>query len=70
MTLGQRILPKTSLADELLLASIPTVSSEFAYATTPHRDTMPYDGLNPTMPVYAAGRRTDPPVSVPKALML
>lgn len=49
-------------------ASTPTVSREFAYAITPQRDTIPYDGLNPTIPVYAAGRRTDPPVSVPSAL--
>ena len=61
-------LPKTLLAMELSLASIPTVSREFAYATTPHRDTMPYEGLKPVIPVYAAGSRIDPPVSVPNAL--
>ena len=47
---------------------IPTVSREFAYATTPQREIRPYEGLKPTVPVYAAGSRTDPPVSVPKAL--
>lgn len=29
---------------------------------------MPYEGLSPTTPQYDAGRRTDPPVSVPSAL--
>jgi hypothetical protein len=40
---------------------------EFAYGTTPQRDIVPYEGLKPTTPVYAAGNLTDPPVSVPKA---
>src|SRR5919201_207387 len=31
----------------------------------PKRDTAPYVGLCPTMPVTAAGWRIDPPVSVP-----
>lgn len=31
---------------------------------------MPYEGLKPVVPVYAAGSRTDPPVSVPNALFL
>ena len=35
---------------------------------TPRLDTSPYEGLYPTMPVQAAGKRTDPPVSVPNAL--
>ena len=30
---------------------------------------MPYEGLKPTVPVYAAGSRTEPPVSVPSALV-
>jgi hypothetical protein len=49
---------------------MPTVSKEFAYATTPHLDISPYDGLKPKTPVYAAGNRTEPPVSVPIALEL
>lgn len=61
-------LQKTSAAVLLSRAMIPTVSSEFAYATTPHLEISPYDGLKPTMPVYAAGSLTEPPVSVPNAL--
>ena len=61
--------PKTLRAVLLFLANIPTVSREFAYATTPQRDTSPYDGLKPDIPVYEAGSRTDPPVSVPSALV-
>ena len=49
-------------------ARTPTVSNEFEYATTPHREIIPYDGFRPYIPQYAAGRRTDPPVSVPNAL--
>lgn len=30
--------------------------------------TSPYEGLRPTTPQYEAGSRTEPPVSVPKAL--
>ena len=30
----------------------------------------PYDGLSPTTPQYDAGSRTEPPVSVPRALSL
>jgi hypothetical protein len=60
--------PNTCLTFFVVRAKTPTVSSELAYATTPHRDTSPYDGLKPTTPQYAAGRRTEPPVSVPRAL--
>ena len=45
----------------------PIVSSEFAYATRPYRETRPYVGFRPTMPQNAAGQRTEPPVSVPRA---
>ncbi len=45
----------------------PIVSSEFAYATRPYRETLPYVGFSPTMPQNAAGQRTEPPVSVPSA---
>jgi hypothetical protein len=38
-----------------------------AYAMSPQRDRRPYDGRNPTTPLYAAGNRTDPPVSEPNA---
>ena len=47
---------------------IPTVSSEEARGINPYRDTLPQDGLRPTMPQNEAGSRTDPPVSVPRAL--
>src|SRR4051812_17575340 len=36
---------------------------------TPQRERRPYEGLKPTTPVYAAGSRTEPPVSVPRALL-
>jgi hypothetical protein len=61
-------LQNTFLTVEVFLPRIPTVSKELAYATTPHRESNPYEGLNPTVPVYAAGSRTEPPVSVPRAL--
>ena len=57
----------TSLASSTVLAKIPTVSKEFAYATNPHREHRPYEGLNPTTPQYEAGSLTDPPVSDPNA---
>ena len=59
---------KMSLTLEIFFPRIPTVSSELAYATTPHRESKPYEGLKPTVPVYAAGSLTEPPVSVPRAL--
>lgn len=59
---------KTLRTSSTFFASIPTVSREFAYGMTPNLDNRPYEGLNPTVPVYAAGARTDPPVSVPNAL--
>ncbi len=33
----------------------------------PARLTRPYVGFSPTMPQHAAGKRMDPPVSVPRA---
>ena len=36
---------------------------------TPCLETSPYEGLKPKTPVYAAGSLTDPPVSVPSALI-
>lgn len=65
---GHRDVQKTSLTLDVVLPRIPTVSKELAYATTPHRESNPYEGLNPTVPVYAAGSLTEPPVSVPRAL--
>lgn len=52
----------------MVFPKIPTVSNELAYATTPQREINPYEGLKPTVPVYAAGSLTEPPVSVPSEL--
>jgi hypothetical protein len=65
---SQIIIPKINLESSTVLENIPTVSRECAYGTNPHLERRPYDGLNPTTPQYAAGKRTDPPVSEPKAL--
>ncbi len=46
----------------------PICSSEFAYAISPNRETLPYVGFRPTIPQNAAGQRIDPPVSVPSAI--
>jgi hypothetical protein len=51
-------------------AMIPTQSRLLAYAIMPQRDKRPYEGFNPTTPQYAAGSRTDPPVSDPSALVV
>lgn len=59
--------PKTPLTSSTLLAKTPTQSNESAYDTTPYRLTVPYPGFNPTIPQYAAGSLTLPPVSVPNA---
>src|SRR5262249_30223933 len=45
----------------------PAWSSDDASATSPYRDTPPYVGFTPTVPVTAARCRIDPPVSVPIA---
>src|SRR5262245_12220945 len=45
----------------------PTWSFDHDRAIAPARLTRPYVGLSPTMPQQAAGRRMDPPVSVPSA---
>lgn len=45
----------------------PPWSRELEKATMPYRDTAPYVGLTPTVPVTAAGWRMEPPVSVPIA---
>jgi len=63
-----RILQNAFLIVDTSEAIIPTVSKEFAYGITPQREIAPYDGLKPTIPVYAAGNLTDPPVSVPRAI--
>src|SRR5680860_1499753 len=45
----------------------PSWSRLEASATSPYRETPPYVGLTPTVPVTAAGWRIEPPVSVPTA---
>ena len=44
----------------------PTLSNDLDSSNTPSREIFPGVGINPTTPHHAAGRRTDPPVSVPK----
>ena len=45
----------------------PIWSSDEAMAIAPKRETPPYVGLTPTVPVSAPGWRIEPPVSVPRA---
>ena len=45
----------------------PGVSKDDANATQPQREHRPYVGFMPTKPVMAAGKRIEPPVSVPVA---
>jgi hypothetical protein len=45
----------------------PTVSSDGASGYTPFTDTRPHVVFSPVTPQQAAGMRTEPPVSVPKA---
>ena len=45
----------------------PGVSKEDANAIQPQREDRPYVGFIPTSPVMAAGKRIEPPVSVPVA---
>src|SRR5690348_9187907 len=54
-------------ASRTVRAHGPPWSREDENATMPYRDTAPYVGLTPTVPVTAAGWRMDPPVSVPMA---
>mmetsp|Transcript_3297 Transcript_3297/g.11897 ORF Transcript_3297/g.11897 Transcript_3297/m.11897 type:complete len:282 (+) Transcript_3297:615-1460(+) len=61
------IAASTTAASPTVRASTPTVSNELQYAINPNLDTRPYVGFNPTTPQYAAGNRTDPPVSLPSA---
>ena len=61
-------IPNTVAAVVTVDASMPTVSIELASGINPYRDTRPYVGLTPTVPQKEAGSRTEPPVSVPRAL--
>jgi hypothetical protein len=52
--------------------SPPTLSDPFSAESTEEMCAYllsnPYEGFNPTTPQYDAGRRIEPPVSVPSAL--
>lgn len=43
-------------------------SKELARGTNPKRETNPYEGLNPKIPLNEAGFLVEPPVSEPIAL--
>ncbi len=57
----------TSEASLAVRAMIPTVSKVGASIATPAVGIAPKLGLNPTTPLYAAGRSVEPPVCVPNA---
>src|SRR5688572_20391857 len=57
----------TSADSRTVFVTMPIWSRLDANATRPQRDTRPYVGLRPTTPQSAAGWRTDPPVSEPRA---
>src|SRR5690606_6634800 len=44
----------------------PIWSREEAYATSPYRETRPYEGFSPVIPQNEAGWRIEPPVSEPR----
>ena len=52
----------------MLAANGPTQSRLLCAGCTPSRLTRPKVGFSPAIPQQAAGTRTDPPVSVPKAI--
>ena len=56
-----------SAASSTVRAAGPTWSRLEASAMSPYRETPPYVGLTPTVPVSAAGSRIEPPVSEPSA---
>src|SRR5207247_7112308 len=57
----------TRAASCTLRPNTPIWSSDDPNATSPQRLTRPYVGLMPTTPQKAAGCRTEPPVSEPRA---
>src|SRR3989338_5677961 len=57
----------TVAASRAVLVRGPIWSNDEAIAIRPWRDTRPYVGFNPTIPHMAAGCRTEPPVSDPRA---
>src|SRR5919107_5928099 len=60
--------PRARAASSTVAPKTPTWSSDDANATKPNRLTRPYVGFTPTMPQNAAGCRTEPPVSEPRAI--
>src|SRR5262245_50885088 len=59
--------PRISAASRTVFVTTPIWSSPDANATRPQRETRPYVGFTPTTPQSAAGCRTEPPVSDPRA---
>src|SRR3954453_13853252 len=57
----------SSAASRTVRVTGPAWSRELARATRPYRETPPYVGFTPTVPVTAPGWRIEPPVSVPIA---
>ena len=57
----------SSAASRTVRVTGPAWSRELASETSPYRDTPPYVGFTPTVPVTAPGCRMEPPVSVPMA---
>ena len=55
------------VASKIDLVSTPIESNELDSSKTPARDILPGVGIKPTIPHHAAGKRTEPPVSVPIA---
>src|SRR2546429_86297 len=64
---GPAITSWSKAASRTVRAHGPPWSREDENATIPYRETPPYVGFTPTVPVTAAGWRIDPPVSVPIA---
>src|SRR5437763_7110318 len=61
------MMPRRWADSRTVLVTMPIWSRPDANATNPYRDTRPYVGFTPTTPQSAAGWRTLPPVSEPRA---
>src|SRR5665213_319221 len=60
-------MPSSVVASSAELHKIPTRSNVGASGITPVVAILPIVAIRPTTPLYAAGRRVEPPVCVPKA---
>src|SRR5207342_3519652 len=58
---------RRSAAPATVAVSVPAWSQLGESGKTPSSGSSPWLGLSPTTPQYAAGIRTEPPVSVPRA---